>query len=85
MRKCTHRTACVADRQYKWVIRMSSYRPPHPTRLNGRENALEIGDFDGWVCVDLLVACCLALDVAMEELEEYLIAQDFGATHRMIA
>ena len=48
-------------------------------RARGETHALEIGDLDRRVRVDLLVTRRLARGVAVEELEEHLVAQDLGA------
>ena len=52
------------------------------TFQQGRErDALEIGDLDDGVRVDLCVARRLGLDVAVELFEEDLVAQELGAGH----
>ena len=82
MQICTHRTACAADRSvHVFNIHTYTHKTTRGKTPDGREeNALEIGDLDGWMRVDFLIACCLALGVAVEELEEDFIAQEFGAT-----
>ena len=66
---------CLRDRaatQFAWSAAGEE-------RGNGETHALEIGDLDRRVRVDLLVTRRLARGVAVEELEEDVFAQDLGA------
>jgi len=81
----------MRDRRDRWMtVRQFSFRAHDMMEgpidsshriASHRTHSLEIGDLDGRVRVDLLVARRLALDVAVELLEEDLVAQELGAAH----